>query len=233
MRASHQIVFGAAFGLLFSFACAAIAQAKIASHPPLWPFPKQSARPLPNGPLHFVDPAKGKDDNQGTKGSPWKSVAHALTKLDAGDTLVLRGGVYYERIYCSTFGTLKKPITIRSFPGELGVIDGSFREFFADPKNAWEPWQKGAKGEYRSKRTYKNVRNVHGRFGDSMIGLQIYHYLKDLRGERYVGPGVWFNPQSGRIHARLQPYKADGVIRGRTEVSQKYLPSTNHQILET
>ncbi len=216
--------------LLFPATLQPVAGAEPASHSLMRPLPTASKRARPKGPTFFVDAAKGKDSNSGSKNTPWQSIGHALAKLNAGDTLCLRGGTYYEHIYCALVGTEKKPITIRSYPGELAVIDGSFREFFDDPQKAWEPFPKGSAGEYQSKRTYKNLRNIHGRFGDSMIGLQVYYYIDDLRGERYAGPGIWLDRLTGRIHIRLQPYKAEGTIRARTEFTMKYLPSPLHKL---
>ena len=200
------------------------------SHPPLRPLPQASNRPLEKGPAYFVDPAKGNDAFAGTEETPWKTIAQGLSSLQAGDTLVLRGGTYYEHLYCSAAGSAEKPITIRSYPGELAIVDGSFREFFEDHRNAWEPFPEGSPGEFRSRTTYRNLRNLHGRFGDSMIGLQIYYYIEDLRGERYVGPGVWYNRLTGRIHIRLQHYKAEGAVRGRSELARKFLPSPLHEL---
>jgi len=177
-----------------------------------------------------VDAAKGDDNAEGSKAAPWKTISHGFTSIRAGDSLVLRGGVYYERLYCGLAGAAEKPITVRSHPGELAVIDGSFREFFEAPSDAWESVPGASAGEYRSKRTYRNLRNLHGRFGDSMVGLQIYYYIEDLRGERYVGPGVWLDRENGRIHIRLAHYQKEGVIRGRTDLARKLLPSPLHEL---
>lgn len=200
------------------------------SHPPLRPLPKPFDRPLPQGAMFFVDPAQGSDENQGSKQSAWKTISHALKKVGPGDTLCLRGGTYYERVYCAVTGTADKPITIRAHPGELAVIDGAFREFFEDPGNVWERVSGGATGEFRSKRAYRNLRNLHGRFGDSMVGLQVYYYLDDLRGQRYVGPGVWYNRATGHIHVRLAHYQAEGTVRARTPLTLKYLPHRLHKL---
>jgi len=200
------------------------------SHPALRPLPVASDRPPAKGPAIFVDATKGNDLGDGSKREPWQSIAHALTRISAGETLYLRGGAYYENVYCSVAGTADKSITIRSFPGELAIIDGSFREFFETPAKAWKPFAAGAPGEYRSARAFKNLRNIHGRFGDSMVGLQVYYHIEDLRGERYVGPGIWYNRATGHVHARLAPYKASGVVRARTPLTLKYLPHRLHRL---
>ena len=60
---------------------------------------------MARGPAFFVDPTKGSNDNDGTKEKAWKTIAHALQQISAGDTLYLRGGTYYEHVYCSATGT--------------------------------------------------------------------------------------------------------------------------------
>jgi hypothetical protein len=200
------------------------------SHPPLRPLHQPSDRPLAEGPAFHVDAVEGDDQNDGSAKSAWKTIQHALTQITAGSTLYLHRGTYYERVYCSVAGAEEKPITIRSWPGELAVIDGAFREFFETPTTAWEPYEQGSKGEFRSARAYRNLRNIHGRFGDSMVGLQVYYHIEDLRGERYVGPGIWYNRVTGHFHVRLAHYEASDLVRARTPLTLKYLPHRLHHL---
>ena len=117
------------------------------SHPALRPLPVPSDRALADGPSFHVDAVNGTDQNDGSIKAPWKTVGHALKQIHAGATLYLHAGIYYERVYCSVAGTKDNPVTIRSSPGELAVIDGSYREFFATPSAAWEPFEQGSSGE--------------------------------------------------------------------------------------
>jgi hypothetical protein len=191
---------------------------EIKSHPPLRTPPPPNNRPLPDGPIRYVDSARGDDANDGNRDTPWKTINHAIEQAKAGDTICLRGGTYYENVQVRLLATADAPLTIRSFPGEQAVINGGLREFFDDPAASWEPCPDGAAGEYRSTRTYPNLRHVLGAFGDSMIGLVAYYHAKDLRatGEffeldettqdfvpLYCGPGIWYDPATGHIHARL------------------------------
>ena len=212
--------------------------AQFLSHPPLRELPKPVDRAMGKGKARFVDATNGNDTGEGTKKAPWKTIKHALGQVEAGQTLYLRGGTYYEHVYCGATGTEKKPITIRSYPGELATIDGGLREFFEAPSLAWEPFPKGADGEFRSTRAYRNLRNLHGRFGDSMIGLQVYYYAEDLRGkpyvdrtqtERYVGPGVWYDRTSGYIHARLGHYERKAPPRGKPKTDRPQVPSVLYE----
>jgi hypothetical protein len=209
---------------LLSLAVGTQAFSQLKSHPALRPLPEAAKRPMGTGPAFFVDALKGSDKDNGSKDSPWMSIGFALQQINAGDTLYLRGGTYYEPVYCAVTGTQDKPITIRSYSGELAVIDGGFREFSEKPADAWQPVTGGAAGEFRSQRPFRNLRQIHGRFGDSMIGLQVYYYIEDLRGERYVGPGIWYNHATGHIHVRLAHYEKTGLIKTRTPLTQKYLP---------
>ncbi|MGE0609689.1 MAG: hypothetical protein AB7O62_21545 [Pirellulales bacterium] len=207
------------------------------SHPPTRTAPPPSDRARDDGPAYFVDAVKGDDSHAGGEDSPWKSINHALLQLKAGDTLYLRGGVYYENVYCAVVGKPDAPITIRSFPGEQAVIDGGLREFFERPAEAWVPHPEGAEDEFRSAQPYKNIRDCLGLFGDAHIGLQTYWHETDLRAKNelwiddpekksmvlplYCGPGLWYDKQTGYIHARLAhthlENKAVANYRGETD----------------
>jgi hypothetical protein len=208
---------------LVTISCSLLARSaepnKYRSHPPLRSTPPPSQRPLGPGPKLFVDPGRGDDKNDGSEKMPWRSVNAALKKLKPGDTLCLRGGTYFENIYCAVAGTKDAPITIRSYPGEQAVIDGGLREFAEQPASCWTPVVGGAAGEFRTVQSYRNLRDVVGRFGDSLVGLQTYWHLDDLRATNelwiddpekkrmvlphYCGPGLWYDKSSGHIHVRL------------------------------
>ncbi|MCI0357277.1 MAG: right-handed parallel beta-helix repeat-containing protein [Planctomycetaceae bacterium] len=211
-------LFAAAIGLASLVPLTGRAQ----SHPPLRQAPAPSMRPLSEGNHYFIDDAKGDDAAAGSAQMPWKTIARGLVQLRAGDTLVLRGGVYYERLYVALAGEQDRPITIRSYPGEQAIIDGSFREFTERPSDSWQPASGGANDEFASQQSYPNERDVVGSFGDSLIGLQTYYHAQDLRAASelvdwedwnrqaetdikplYCGPGLWLNRQTGRIHCRL------------------------------
>jgi hypothetical protein len=211
------------------------------SHAPMRPLPAPSNRPLDKGPAYFVDPVKGQDRQEGSKEKPWRTVSQAVKRLKPGDTLYLRGGIYYECVTIAVVGTAEKPITVRSYPGELAILDGGHREFLEDPVNAWEPVPDGAPGEFRSTKSYTH--GGYGNFGDSMVPLHRYLHLSDLRssnefwvkglGDRhddpkglYCGPGVWRNPETGRIHIRLAHTQLPGLGKNhyRGETDPRKLP---------
>lgn len=186
------------------------------SHPPLHHPVLSGNRDLPESTVYYVDPVRGKDHHPGTEDMPWQSLQRSLEKLVPGDTLLLRGGVYYENVYCSITGTPEKPITICGYPGETVILDAGMPEFQLSPELAWEPGE--AEGEYVSIGTYRNIRDVLGLFADSNIGLQTYwryeyliaenelHGTDPNTGEQipyYCGPGIYYNKSTGKIHIRL------------------------------
>jgi hypothetical protein len=198
-----------------------------------------SQRAKTEGPAKYVDAAQGRNNNPGTEAAPWQSIRHALTQLQPDDTLYLRSGVFYENVTVSLAGRVDAPITIRSYPGEQAIIDGGLREFFEVPADAWEPFANGAAGEFQSKRPFPNVRNAIGAFGDSMIGLQTYYHAIDLRATNelveaneaktdiqplWCGPGLWYDPQTGHIHVRLQHTHLPGIANYAGETDPRKLP---------
>ena len=193
--------------LVWSIAGPVLGQVKFASHPPARPLPTAFKAELAKWETFFVDASKGDDKNDGTLAKPWKSIQHGVNRLKPGQTLYLRGGVYYEKVRLTRSGTAEAPITIASYPGEQAVIDGGLREFFESPETSWEPAKDGADGEYVSTKVYPNAdeRKIPnqflpsawepmwgiederplalGHFGDSMIPLHGYRNLMDLRSD--------------------------------------------------
>lgn len=221
--------------LLTLFPVVLHAQKSASSHPPLHTPVFSSEPKLPDEPAYYVDADKGDDANPGTKERPWKTVQHSIQQLRPGDTLLLRGGVYYENVYCAITGTPDKPITVRGYPGEVAVLDGGFPEFQNDPAGSWEPG--GAEGEFVSTKTYGNIRDVLGLFGDSNVGLQTYWHKDYLLTESevtaagnskpfYCGPGIYYDKASGKIHVRLAHthQKREGFVNYAGETDPRKLP---------
>lgn len=77
-------------------------------------------------PVHiFYVSVNGSDAANGTVNKPWRSINTALGKIVAGDTIMVRGGTYYETVNFSRSGNPGQGITLMAYPGEVPVIDGS------------------------------------------------------------------------------------------------------------
>jgi len=172
----------------------------------------------------YINPQTGSDDAAGSIAKPFKSIGHAISVVQPGNTIYLREGVYREEVALRLHGTAEKPITITGYQNEKAIIDPSIAAFQIDTANAWEPYTgaDAAPGEYRSTKRYPSERDMIGSLAESMFGLQTYFYAKDLRSQSeavdwidwdntkesdikplYCGPGVWYDAQTGYIHARL------------------------------
>ncbi len=163
--------------------------------------------------------------DRGTKEAPWRTIGYALKHLQAGDTLYIRGGVYYERkLGVHLTGTEEKPIVIEGYPCERVVIDAGFPEFRDVGNQDWEPvdpileeWRSIAPvnlgdnnelvfGFIVDVPNYRNgrVRLVPYQGPDNFRAINEMHAADENDPTPiYVGPGVWRDPVSGHIHIRL------------------------------
>jgi len=64
------------------------------------------------------------DENSGRKGNPWKTVGKAAATLQPGDTVVVRPGIYRERVAPKQSGMKDKPIVYRA-EGPGVVLSGA------------------------------------------------------------------------------------------------------------
>jgi len=69
----------------------------------------------------------GSNSNPGTLDQPFATITHAVTKVAPGDTINVRGGVYYlsSGAWIGVNGTANARIVIQSHPGERAILDGS------------------------------------------------------------------------------------------------------------
>lgn len=85
---------------------------------------------------YYVDQSHplGSDNNPGTEALPWKTINHAATVLQAGDTALVKEGTYdvgaspgwaVPAVNPSHSGTPDNPITFRAYPGHKVTITTS------------------------------------------------------------------------------------------------------------
>ena len=67
----------------------------------------------------------GRDSNPGTEQWPWRSVQRAADTLTAGETVYIKQGTYYERIWIQNSGTPGNFITFAAYPGHTVTLDGT------------------------------------------------------------------------------------------------------------
>lgn len=67
------------------------------------------------------------DSAPGSELRPWKTLAPATAKVGPGDLVLVRGGVYRERVVVKASGTAQAPICFVATPGEQAVVTGADR----------------------------------------------------------------------------------------------------------
>lgn len=201
------------------------------SHPPHRALPTASLRPFDEtSPDYYIAPDGSDTRGNGSEAKPWRSWGKARTMLSPGDTLYMRGGVYfmYGGLEFGASGTPSLPITIRAYPGELPIVTAALPEFYNDPDTAWEPVpgsEGGVAEEYRGLVNYNltgNQRNdVAGQFTDSFTPLMRPVVVTDFRSQNelflsqgvplppnnaaglWLGPSAQWFPADQKIHVRL------------------------------
>jgi hypothetical protein len=179
----------------------------------------------------FVAPT-GDDAADGSRAHPYRTIHRAITDLVPGRRVFLAAGRYREDVVLRRVeGTEDRPIVIRALPGAVASIEGV---------QAAVTWQRatGAPDEWVSTETFardKNEATNRGAFADRVpfTRLLTYSRREDLeatnqRWERdgnlpggkavkgpqrpwtYFGPGLWHDPDGGRVYLRLSP-TANGV----------------------
>ena len=78
--------------------------------------------------LYYVS-TSGNDNNPGTYSHPWKSLQKAADVLVAGETVLIRGGTYNERIIPRNSGSSENYITYAAYPNEKVILDGTSIQF--------------------------------------------------------------------------------------------------------
>ncbi|GEM_PF-6318551 len=99
-----------------------------------------------DGTVHYVS-TNGSDSNPGTIDHPWRTIAHSLVSLRAGDILNIRGGTYVERIMSPSLarGTDLARIRVQNYPNERPVlqgllwISGAYDWTFSGLNVTWDP----------------------------------------------------------------------------------------------
>ncbi len=78
------------------------------------------------GKTYYVDTKSGSDSNAGTSlSAPLKTISSAVSKVTAGDTILVKAGLYREIVNLGTSGSAGKPITLGSYGDGEVIVDGS------------------------------------------------------------------------------------------------------------
>jgi len=67
----------------------------------------------------------GNNANAGQVSNPWQTLSFGISQLTPGDTLLIRGGSYSEKLDIDVSGTTTAYITIKNYPNENVVLDAA------------------------------------------------------------------------------------------------------------
>jgi len=76
-------------------------------------------------PHKYYVSVSGSDSNNGNIQTPFQNINTALIKALPGDQVIVRGGTYYQEVKFLRSGEPGKPITLKNYPKEKAIIDGS------------------------------------------------------------------------------------------------------------
>ena len=75
------------------------------------------------GAYYYVSPS-GNDSNPGTESQPWRTLQRAADLAGAGDTVLVRNGIYAEQVSFSKSGNPQNYILFKAYSSETPVIQG-------------------------------------------------------------------------------------------------------------
>lgn len=89
---------------------------------------------LLTNPASYYIATDGDDGNPGTLAEPWQTVQFAADSVGAGDTVLVRGGVYNEVVFVNVSGSAGGGyITFMNYEDEVAVLDGTgFSSMYGD-----------------------------------------------------------------------------------------------------
>ncbi len=83
----------------------------------------------------FYVSTQGRDTHSGTESKPFRTLARAVEKARAGDTVIVRAGIYRETLRLSHSGARSMPLTFVAAKNEKVIITG------ADLAGDWRPYK--------------------------------------------------------------------------------------------
>jgi hypothetical protein len=82
--------------------------------------------PAQVAPRTYYVATDGDDSRNGTtRAEAWRTIRHAADFVNAGDTVLIAGGKYAERVRMRATGDRDAPITFKAMPGERVDLDGA------------------------------------------------------------------------------------------------------------
>jgi len=132
----------------------------------------------------------GNDTNPGTLDRPWRKIGRAAATMVAGDSALVRGGVYFESVNPAQSGAESDPITYAAYDTESVIVDGS---------EVVTGWVQDSGSRYRASVNFScdprftSVRDPSGNYGGLVIqnGAKL-QYAMELSSAAVDSPGEYY-----------------------------------------
>jgi len=124
------------------------------------------------------------DSNDGSEAHPWATLTKAGKMAEAGDTVIIGGGTYYDLLKPENDGTAAHPITFKAKEGEDVIFSATqvvnnFTEYKDGILVASVPWDMGLG---KNQVFYKKKNLVEGRYPNREVGEDgLIEYSNGLR----------------------------------------------------
>ncbi|MBW2990821.1 right-handed parallel beta-helix repeat-containing protein [Candidatus Woesearchaeota archaeon] len=83
--------------------------------------------PIVNAATYYVSKSSCSDSGPGTQSEPWCTIQKAANTLQAGDTVLIKAGAYYEQVTPVNSGTENNYITYSAYQNDIvSIVDGYF-----------------------------------------------------------------------------------------------------------
>lgn len=146
------------------------------------------------------------DANAGTEQAPWKTIGHAAQVARAGDTVLIRTGVYREKVVVNHGGNARQPIRFQADVGATVVVTG------ADRLTDWKQ-EAGEPGVFSTPWSHRFINwdpnhthpgdPRHRLIGRSEQAFVKGYLLRQVLSRRQVARGTFYvDLDAGRLYAR-------------------------------
>lgn len=190
---------------------------------------------------YYVDGKSGKDFNKGTSDAPFKTIQKAADIVTAGDTVIIRSGVYYENVKITKSGTKDAPIIFRAEEYGSGktIITGADKRIRENTnKDVWELYDKD-KNIYRTKLERNNMLMRFLYNGEDIYmyptyeGLETYVTIPTENAQYLLGykHGYFMDCENGYLYVRLRADEKYGSVNPNENLmlvsSERYMDYTD------
>jgi len=158
----------------------------------------------------------GNDSYSGTSSQPWRTIQRAADMAMAGDTVYIRGGIYYERVGFPNSGTASQYITFRNYGTETATIDGSTHF------SGTEKWEQYSGNIYRTKASFPVDWPAKMLYQDGTKLINWKAPWDPISGPGAIGEGEWWLDTANN---RAYAWVYGGGNPGNHEIRITKLPS--------